>query len=269
MAGKENNMPLGTSDLFLRPGNLVGMGSANIHGDDAEQQARPGTASFIADAFGPRILRYVQNRNGSALVVGDLVSYASDTQNTISTSVANITSGTTTSAVTSGLTADRHNGMICWVLDNADSAGAAPEGEWSVVADNTATAINVDPQKPYSVALAANDDLELLATYQVEDSADGDEGWTVVGVAAGKDGISVGNYGWVVAHGFTMATHTTNAITEGDPIVAGAAVVDAFGTDGQELWVGIACGAGSTDETLKHLPVHMRVWHSAGPGGSP
>lgn len=264
-------MALGTSDFFLRPGNLVGMGSADLHADDAEayRQSKPGTALFLTDAFGARVLRYVKNLNASALAVGDLVSLVSDTQNTISTSVANITSGTTLKAVTSGLTADKHNGMICYVQDNADSAGAAPEGEWSLVSYNSATEIYVDPQKPYSAALAANDDLELLSVYHVEDSADGDEGWTVAGVACGKDGISVGNYGWVVSHGMTMAKHTTNAITEGDPIVAGAAVVDAFGTDGQELWVGIAANACSTDETLKHLPVFMRVWHSAGPGGSP
>lgn len=262
-------MALGTSDLFMRPGNLAGMGSADLHADDATPYSRPGTAIFLTDAFGARVLRYVQNLNASALVVGDLVSLVSDTQNTISTSVANITSGTTTTAVTSGLTADKHNGMIGWVLDNADSAGAAPEGEWSVVSDNTTTTLYFDPQKPFSAALAVNDDLELLSVYHVEDAADGDEAWTVMGVACGKNGISVNNYGWVVAHGMTMATHTTNAITEGDPVVAGAAVVDAFGTDGQELWVGVALNACSTDESLKHLPVSMRVWHSAGPGGSP
>ncbi|HSE57600.1 MAG TPA: hypothetical protein VLA99_02770 [Nitrospiraceae bacterium] len=254
-------------NLYFRLGHLSGLGMAEINSDSATPLAKEGTVAFVTDAFGPRILKYCKALNATAK--GELMAYCSDGANVISTSVANITSGTTTSAVTSGLTADRHNGMICFVLDNADSAGAAPEGEMGIVADNTATAITLDPAYPLSTALAVNDDLELIATYQVEDAADGDEAWTVAGIVLGKDGISASQYGWVQQFGVTPALHTTNAIAEGDPVVAGAAVVDAFGTDGQELWVGTALSSCSTDEVLKHLPIKITVWASAGPGGSP
>ena len=85
----------------------------------------------------------------------------------------------------------------------------------------------------------------------------------------GKNGIDAGKYGWIQFEGVTMANGGTNAITEGDPVVAGAAIVDAFGSDGQELWVGIAMASGSTDEVVPRIPVRLQLLASAGPGGSP
>lgn len=257
------------NSLVFRVGNLVAMGNRDLNGDDATSYQRPGSQTFIVDAFGPRIFEYGKNVSGSATTVGQLMTLASDTQNTVSTSVANITSGTTTSAVTSGLTADRHNGMLCFVLDDAGGAGAAPEGETSIIANNTATVITMESQYPFSAALAANDDLELLSNWQFEDAADGDEAWTVYGVVVGKDGISTGNYGWIQREGYCSCASGTNAISEGDPVVAGAAIVDAFGTDGQELWVGIALSTGSTDEATPRLPVRLKLVTCAGPGGAP
>ena len=73
----------------------------------------------------------------------------------------------------------------------------------------------------------------------------------------------------MVQEGMTPALHTTNAITEGDPIVAGAAVVDAFGSDGQELFVGIAAATCSTDETLKHIPAIMKLFAPANTATAP
>jgi hypothetical protein len=159
--------------------------------------------------------------------------------------------------------------MICFVLDDAGAAGAAPEAEASIVASNTTTTIYFEPDYAFSTALGANDDLELIATYQVEDAADGDEAWTVAGVVLGVDGVTNGQYGWIQQQGPCMTKVTTNAITEGDPVVAGAAIMDAFGTDGQELWTGIALASGSTDEVTPHIPVDVRLFTCAGPGGSP
>lgn len=256
-------------DLFLNVGHLSGLGMNDLNGDDAVAQNRPGTIAWIVDAFGPRIVKYVKNVSGSAMGKAELMAYASDTQNTKTTSIANITSGTTTSAVTSGLTANRHDGMICFVLDNADSAGAAPEGESSIVSKNTATVITLDANYPFSTALAVNDDLELVSTYQVEDAADGDESWTCAGVVLGRDDVSDGHYGWIQVQGTCPAKHTTNAISEGDPVVAGAAVVDAFGSDGQELWVGTAMVSSSTDEVLKNTLVDVSLFAHTGTGASP
>jgi len=258
-----------SSNLFLNLKHLQSIGHTDLNADDSVQKYTPGALSIMHDRFGTRIFQYVKNVNGSAIAKAELMAYASDGANVKTTTITNISAGSTTSATTSGLTANRHDGMIAFVLDDAGGAGAAPEGEMSIVASNTATVITMEADYPYSAALAANDDLELIATYQVEDAADGDEAWTVAGIVSGADGITHGQYGWVQCYGVTPALMTTNAISEGDPVVAGAAVVDAFGTDGQELWVGIALASGSTDEVLKHIPVDIRVWASAGPGGSP
>lgn len=258
------------NDMFFRVGNLAGMGSADLHGNDTIPYMAPGTISWVRDAFGYKMLKYVKNVHASsALAMGSLQEIAADGANVVTTTITNITSGSTVHAITSGLTANRHNGMICFVLDTNAVAGAAPEGESSIVASNTTTRIDLEKNYPLSVALAVNDDLELIGTYQAEASVDGDEAWTMQGVVVGKNGIDAGKHGWVCFEGITVANGTTNAIAEGDPIVAGAAVVDAFGTDGQELWVGIAYASGSTDEAVPSIPVRMKLLTCAGPGGSP
>lgn len=255
-------------DLFLNLGHLSGLGMSDLNRDDSIPYMRPGTIAFVTDAFGPRIVKYVKVLQSGGVAKGEVQAYCSDGANVRSTTITNITSGTTTSFVTSSLTADRHNGMISWVLDNADAAGTAPEGESSIVVKNTATVVTLDSHYPYSTALAVNDDLELIATYQVEDCADGDEAWTVVGVCLAKDGISANNYGWLQMEGVVNAL-SANSATEGDPCVADAATFGPFGTDGQELWCGIFLNATSTDEVLKQVPTQVQLFSSAGPGGSP
>ena len=250
-----------SSQIYFKLGHLTGLSNSDLaDGFSTTPVARPGTIAWVTDAFGAKILKYVKNISNSTMAVAELVGLDADGANVLTTTISNITSGSTTSAVTTGLTADDHIGKICFVLDDAGAAGAAPEGEMSIVADNSTTTITLDRDYALSAALAVNDDLELISTYQTVDAADGDEAWTVSGVVSAQDGILDNAYGWVVMEGATPALMTTNAITEGDPVVAGAAVVDAFGTDGQELFVGIAMASGSTDETLKHIPVYMKIF---------
>lgn len=257
-----------SSNIFLNLGHLSGMGMSDFNRDDSTPYMRPGTIAWVVDAFGPRIVKYVRNVNGSTILKSEFMAYASDGANVKTTTITNITAGSTTSATTSSLTANRHDGMIAYVLDNDDSAGAAPEGESSIVASNTATLIKMEPDYAYSVALAANDDLELISTYQVEDAADGDEAWTCAGVVLGADGITNLNYGWIHVEGICPA-QTANSATEGDAAVAAAAEVGPFGSDGHELWVGTFLAATSTDETLKQVPVQFKLWSYENSGGTP
>lgn len=259
-----------SSQIYFKLGHLSGLSTSDLaDGFSTTPVSRPGTVAWVMDAFGPKIVKYVKNISNSTMAVAELIGLDGDGANVITTTISNITSGSTTSAVTTGLTADDHIGKICFVLDNADTAGTAPEGEMSIVGDNTTTTITLDRDYAYTVALAVNDDLELVTTYQVVDAADGDEGWTVTGVVAAQDGILDNAYGWVVQEGMTPAKMTTNAITEGDPIVAGAAVIDAFGSDGQELFVGIAGASGSTDEALAHIPAIMKLFAPANTAAAP
>lgn len=257
------------NDLVLNVGSITGLGMREINGDDATPQNRPGTITIVVDAFGPRVLKYCRNVNGSTITMGELHSYASSAANVRTTSVANITSGTTTSAVTTGLTANRHDGMICYVLDDAGAAGAAPEGEASIVADNTTTTITMEADYPFSAALAANDDLMLVSNYQVEDSVDGDEAWTVVGVALGRYGVQNLNYGWYQVEGPVNADASAATITSGDPVVAGANVVAAFGTDEHELWVGTALAGMTSDSVAATALINLKLFAPENSGGTP
>lgn len=264
-----------SSELFYKLGHLSGLSNSDLHSDNARgaQTARPGTIAWVVDAYGPRIVRYVKNMIGSTNVMGELMAYESDTANVRSFAVTASSAGTTTSIVTTGLTANDHVDKLAFCVDDAGAAGAAPEGETSVVASNSATQINLQADYAYSAATATNDTFDLVSTYHANDAADGDEAWTCHGIVLGRDGIQDNQFGWVHMQGSVPCTVTgaaTATITEGDPIVAAAAGVGDFGSDGQELWVGIANsdynGADSGNSTML---AEIRLFSYAGTGASP
>ena len=251
------------TDLVLNLASIHPVGLEDINGDSSIPRMRPGTISFVVDAFGPRVLQYVQNQSGSAVAMGQLLSKPANT------SVSNITAGSTTQATTTGLTAGNHNGSMCYVLDNDDDAGAAPEGEVSIIRNNSATLIDMEMDYPFSVALAVNDDLVMISTWQAADAADGDLAVNVLGVVLGNAGFSDNNFGWIQREGPVLADLVSGAITAGDPVVAGAATIGAFGSDGQELWVGYALATVSADQDADIGPVHLKLWTCAGTGTAP
>jgi len=134
-----------STELFYKLGHLSGLSISDLHSDNARgaQTARPGTIAWVVDAFGPRIVKYVKNMVGSTNAVGELMAYESDGANVRSTSITASSAGTTTTIVTTGLTANDHVDQIAWCVDDAGAAGAAPEGEASVVASNTTTTIKL------------------------------------------------------------------------------------------------------------------------------
>lgn len=261
------------ADLTFKVGHLTGHSNSDLITATDDPVARPGTMTFITDAYGPRILRYVRAISTN-LGFGRPVAYDSDGANVITTSYTANGGSTTTITVASGGQANvaggDHQGALAFITDNNDSAGAAPEGEAGLISFNSATSFTLDAGYPLSVAAATSDTFDVVSTYQMEDCFDGDEAWTIAGISLPLDGIPAADYGWVVQEGLCMCRHTTNAITEGDPVVTGYRVVDAFGSDGQELWVGIAAAAGgSTDETNPYLPIKVKLFSHAGTGASP
>ena len=255
-----------TTDLVLKVGSITSLGMSSINADDPDTAttARPGSLRILVDAYGYRILQYVKNVSDSAYAMGELVTKVANT------AVTNITAGGVRQATTTGLTANDHDGRLCFVADNDDSAGAAPEGETSVVKNNSATIIDMEFDMPFSVALAANDDLTLISNWQSTDSADGNLAVNVLGVVLGAQGIADNQFGWVQKEGYCPGVDAlSGAITAGDPVVADVAQVGAFGSDGQELWVGVALGAMSADQTADTLPVNLRLFTAASPGTAP
>ena len=234
----------------LNLANLSAISKADIEANDVTPRATPGAISFkISQGYGMQIMKYGRNRNGSAVTRGECMSYVADTSPNVdrSTSAGTITAGTTTSATTSSLTANDHDGALFYVTDNADSAGAAPEGETAVVASNSATLITLEADYPLSAAIANADTAQLISTFGFEDSVDGDEAWCVMGTVMAAGGIDNGNYGWLGQEGSFPVLYTTAAVTSGDPIVADAASFLDFGSDGMELQVGICPEAVAAD----------------------
>jgi hypothetical protein len=252
--------------LVLNVGHITGLSMHDIDGDDKEPRARPGTIGAFVDAYGYRVAKYCRLHQSGGCAIGELQSRPANV------SVTDITSGSTTHAVTTDLTADVHAGKLLYVLDNDDSAGAAPEGETSIIRSNSATRIDVEKDYPFSVALAANDDLRIISNWQVEDAADGDPAngdGAAVGVCLGRNGVSDKQYGWWQIEGYVVAKTKASAITAYNPVVADAAQIGPFGTDGQELWVGVALAAFTADQTAQRVPVNLKLFTSAGTGTAP
>ena len=255
-----------SSSLFLNVGNLVGMGATDLNGDDASAQNRPGSISFIVDAYGPRILKYVRNVGTTARTRGELVEYAADGANVVSTSVT-ATAGSTTS-VTAATTVPRHTGMMAYVLNKAATAGAAPEGEVSFVSTHTATILTMEPTYPFSVAVAVNDTVELVATYQVETTAANDAAWTCTGWLIGADGISANNYGWAVQEGYVVADATAANITEGTGVKAGVnGAITIVAANEAALSVGRALSAMTNDSVGLTVDIHAALFSTVGAVG--
>lgn len=182
-----------------------------------------GKVLFLRDKYlGMQFYKLCQNRSGSAQTQGELASLPGG--NSGVTSITNLDSGTTTSATkASGFTADLHEGAVAWIMDNADTAGTAPECEMAGIKTNTASVLTFDPGFPLSVALAVNDDVDITYTYQVEDAAANDTTTTVQGVVAAKDGVADKSFGWYQFFGRCRALTISAAYAIDDILVAGAA----------------------------------------------
>lgn len=181
-----------------------------------------GQIAWSRDKLGAlRLFTYRQNVKGSAFAAGDLASRSLEVE-------TNITAGSTTSATGTWNGADDHVGGLFIVHDDAGAAGAAPEGEFSVVSANTATVVTLDANLPLSAALAVNDDVTILSPGLINSAAN-DPGFKVAGVVMGA--IADNGFGWVQFQGLhPAAKHAATAMISGDALKAGTAVVEAFGT---------------------------------------
>jgi hypothetical protein len=182
-------------------GNLLVVGGTEVNKVYQTKDFPTNIQALMLDKLGHRFFSFVHNRDTVDFIQGELVSKVGDANGL--TAVANILSGSTVLAVTTGLTAGAHDGAIMFVLDNADAAGAAPEGEYCPIKRNTATRIELDTSENagLTTALAVNDDLQLLATYGIEAAAAGDFANTVMGIVVAPDGLPIGKYGFTQCKG--------------------------------------------------------------------
>lgn len=244
------------ADLFLHLGNMIPVGNEDLNADHSSPRHKLGTLSFQIDAYGFRVFEYCRNMSGSAVAQGELQKRIADA------TISNITSGTTTSAVTTGLTAGDYVGRVLYVDDNADSAGAAPEGECAPIIANSTTTIQTDAGRPFTAALAVNDDLRVISFNHLDDAADGDLASKIKGVAVGKNGVTSKYYGWWQRYGLCpdVKHKASTAVTSLNPVVADAAAVGPHGSDAVDLWVGTQVGTHAADVVSNKSPVDLLLF---------
>ncbi len=226
--------------------------------DRARARADEASIGWLRDKFGAlRLFTFRQNISGSAMAAGDLTSRkVVDASNQ---------TGTATTTVVGTFTADELNDAVAIVYDDAGAAGAAPEGEASIIQSNTATTATLYTELPWSAALASGDDV-LIITKKAVDAADGDYNHLALGIAMGA--IADDGWGWLQFQGVhSAASHKSNtAVTKGDPVVADAATVGPHGSDAANLWVGYQLSTHGSDVAttgdkspviMSLLPVYM------------
>lgn len=221
---------------------------------NGKQIAGPGDLGWSRDAFGKlRMYQMRRNLSGSAMAAGELASKKR-------LIVTNLDSGTTLTAVKAATfgTSPLYVGAHVVVHDDAGGAGAAPEGESTIVASHDAATLTFDTGLPLSAALALNDDITVLSLHVV-DSADGDFAQFVAGVVMAAPGD--GEWGWFQLAGVhPRVIHTAAAVAAGEPVVADAAKVGAFGTDAATLWVGYQVATHAADVVSTKSAVNMSLF---------
>ena len=244
---------MAANDLIFREAGILPVIHTDLLTADAATRPRnaEGQISWMRDGFGNmRLFTYRKNVSGSAFALGELASRNREVETN--------QTGTVTTSVTGSTTADNHIWALAIVHDDAGGAGAAPEGEASVVASNTATVWTLETDLPFSVALASGDDITFISP-KVIDAADGDFNFVVCGVA--MSAAADDEWGWFQFQGVhpRVQHKTTDAVTAGNPVVADTAAVGAHGTDVANLWVGYQLATHGGDAVQIKSPVLMSL----------
>jgi hypothetical protein len=210
------------SQEFLNHGFLMAVGRPDLKSESAklkEPKYNAGGWAIMQDAFGTRILRMQRIDESAGMTVGQLAKRSANV------TISNISSGTTNTVTTSGLTADSMWSDLLHCDDNNDSAGAAPEGEVGLVVDNSATVVTIDKGRPFSAAAAANDDFTVLKIHGCIDATDSGTAFDLQGIIF--HGVSTQyRWGWTQMYGwYPGAAVSTNATSAGDIGAEGTAIL--------------------------------------------
>lgn len=227
---------------------------------DGKQTAVTGEIGWQRDGFSSlRLFTFRKNESTATIAKGDLMSRKLLV-------ITNVDSGATTSVTdsttfgTDGLYAKQGGmGALLYVHDDAGAAGAAPEGEVTLITsvNSTGATATFETDLPLSAALAVNDDVTVLSPHVI-DAADGDYNYVVCGVAMAAAADE--EWSWYQFQGLHPAVlHKNSGVTAGDPVVADVAQVGPYGSDVANLWVGYQVGTFSSDNVLLKSAVVMSL----------
>lgn len=199
--------------------------------------------------FGTRGFIYSRVHQSGGCTAGQLMSFRANV------AVTNIDSGTVNS-ITKAATFGTDNAFVGAALkcsDDAGAAGAAPEGEIGIIAQENANTLVLESGTEFSVAPAVNDDFLInLWGIAVVDSAAGDEAWEVAGVAMADHGQY--DYGWFQfkgPHPLVDAIAAGTAIPAGESVIAGTALVTDGAGANTELLIGLSIFGLASDTVLR------------------
>jgi hypothetical protein len=163
---------------------------------------------------------FVWNNSGSDIAKGvPLVRRANQ-------AISTLDSGTVKSATKAAtFTANKEYGALVTIADNANSAGAAPEGEFGKIYWNDTTTIKFQPDM--TTALAVTDDIIIIYKDHVLAAGSGAQLCDFRGVPVKDTGIPNGYMGWACIEADAVAVQAVainTAITIGKGLIAGTAI---------------------------------------------
>ena len=208
--------------------------------------------------FGRRGFKYLRCHQSGGHTAGVIASFLAPV------AINNISSGTTTTITTSGLTADIYVGGLLRCLDDAGAAGAAPEGEIAVITANTATVVTIDTNDAFSAAPAVNDDFTIVMPFACQTAAAGDVAGRVAGVAMTT--IAQYSYGWYQFFGINPSVQAiaagTAITTEKGIITANSGLASDGSTSAPSLLIGVALATLTSDTVLRRALVKLNCGDS-------
>lgn len=247
-------MSIETAKLYKETSAVQKVWNTALNASDTTPKEPKGAVRWTYDpVLGYRGFQYVRFDQSGGATKDNLVSY----RGLISVSASG--AGTTTTVVTSGLTADTLADGIIVCLDDAGAAGAAPEGENGRIAANSATLITLDSNDAFSAATASSDTFRVLLPWAVTSAVTGHTAAKVAGVVMATQAQY--SWGWVQFAGFhpsVSAVAAGTTITEDrDLIVDTADVVTNGSTSAVELRIGYTPFALTTDTVLRKIGMYL------------
>jgi hypothetical protein len=208
----------------------------NLTANNATPLETPGIERAVMTAFGPAKVRYGKCVQSGGCARGELQAFRANQ------TITNATSGSTTTIVTTGLTANDMQYDLALCHDDAGAAGAAPEGECAPIVSNTTTTVYLDTNNPFSAAVAANDDFTVVSFCKCEDAAAGDEVNELFGIAAVA--MTANYWGWFFFDGYCSyaLVKASTALTADKALIADTARLSISSTSADQLLVGTTLG---------------------------
>ncbi|MBP9706758.1 MAG: hypothetical protein KBD78_03890 [Oligoflexales bacterium] len=246
-------MSIQTAKLYKETTAVQRVWNTTLDASDTTPKEPKGSVRWTFDpVFGYRGFQYVRFDQSGGATKDNICSY----RGLVSVSASG--AGSTTTIVTSGLTANILADGIIACLDDAGAAGAAPEGENARVVSNSATLITIDSNDAFSAATASSDTFRVHLPWAVIDAASGDTAAAVAGVVM----VTQPQYswGWVQFAGFhptVSAVAAGTTITANRDLIASTNVVTNGSTSAVELRVGYTPFQLTTDTVIRKVGMYI------------